>query len=223
MALIGLGQELSSSCGGSKIARHHHSGAYAAIVLRGNYVEAGDSGRFRAAPGDVLLHRRFDGHCDAIGTTGVEILNLALDGVPPVPFGRVRDADQIVRSAARGPTAAVEEFWRQFESAAAIESDWPDLLAAALRRDEVPRLDQWADEHGLHPASLSRGFRKVYGVSPQRFRLEHRASQAARRACRSGDPLGMLAAESGFADQAHMTRAIAGLFANTPAQLRRLG
>jgi hypothetical protein len=36
--------------------RHRHLQRYAAIVLSGGYVEAGDAGRMRVRAGDVLVH-----------------------------------------------------------------------------------------------------------------------------------------------------------------------
>jgi transcriptional regulator GlxA family with amidase domain len=49
------------------------------------------------------------------------------------------------------------------------------------------------------------------------------ASGAARSIHSSSEALGKIATATGFADQAHMTRALVGLFGFTPTQLRRLG
>src|SRR5947209_3632263 len=70
--------------GGSRIAWHPHGTAYAAIVLRGGYWEAGDEGRHRVEAGDVLLHARFDGHANGFGRAASEVLNL------PIEDGEVR-------------------------------------------------------------------------------------------------------------------------------------
>lgn len=49
-----------------EIARHVHVGAYATPVLAGAYEEAGDTGRFKVAEGDVLIHAPFFAHRDII-------------------------------------------------------------------------------------------------------------------------------------------------------------
>jgi AraC-like DNA-binding protein len=87
---------------------------------------------------------------------------------------------------------------------------------------ESIRLDHWAALNGLNPSSLSRGFRQAYGVTPKRYRFEQMVSRAARSARENADGLSMVAAASGFADQSHMTRAMAQLFGVTPSRLRRL-
>jgi AraC-like DNA-binding protein len=53
--------------------------------------------------------------------------------------------------------------------------------------------------------------------------LRERRTLAAWRACQlSDDSLAAIAARTGFADQAHMTRSFAHVLGTTPARLRRL-
>ena len=94
------------------------------------------------------------------------------------------------------------------------------LLAAALLADPDLGISGWADRMGLAAASVSRGFARAYGVSPKRFRLESRVRHAMRHLSRWQDSLASLAAEHGFADQAHMSRAIVALTGQPPARLR---
>lgn len=91
--------------GGRSIARHRHGMAYAAVVLSGAYEERGSRGRFRVAPGDVLLHGAFEAHLDRFGRRGAEILNLALPSRAAPGCGRARlgDADMVVRAAESDP------------------------------------------------------------------------------------------------------------------------
>ena len=98
--------------------------------------------------------------------------------------------------------------------------DWPDRLAQALRRDPDTALETWAAAAGLAPATVSRGFRQAFGASPRRYRAEQRALKAAQLLLRRDDPPAALAAELGFSDQAHMTRAVAALTGLTPGRLR---
>lgn len=217
--LVASGAETQRAASGERIDRHHHESAYAALVLRGGYVEAGDRGRIRACPGAVLFHDAFDGHFDTIGSAGAEILNLSLRAAPGFDLGRCTDPDAIVRRAEGDPEAAAALLIGTTEPLPCGAADWPDLLAAALRGSPPVRLETWGVDHGLRPYEVSRGFVLSYGVTPKRYRLEQRASAAA-RAIRAGAALCDAAFTSGFADQPHMTRTVGTVFGRPPRQLR---
>lgn len=205
---------------GAPMPRHRHAEPYMAIVVEGGYLEAGDSGRIGARPGDVLLHAAFDAHRDHFLPRGATVLNLALEPTAQAGFGRIDDVDAIARLAERDPKEAAVEAFAAIAWNSAPLGDWPDLLAAAVRDDPDLAISQWAEDVGLNPASVSRGFAKAYGVTPKRFRLEVRARCAARRLSRLQGSLAELAAELGFADQAHMSRAVAAMTGQTPARLK---
>ncbi|HWT13904.1 MAG TPA: AraC family transcriptional regulator [Allosphingosinicella sp.] len=219
-AVVAEGCEISRARTARHIARHHHLGAYAAVVLRGGYVEAGDRGRFAAAAGDVLLHDRFEAHQDQFGSGGADILNVPIAGAPDFAFGRIADPDALARQAERDVQAAGWLLIEQLEPADGAAADWPDLLASALREGEVADLASWARSRSLLPSSVSRGFRRCYGLSPKRFRLELRAARAARAAVRGLEPLAWVAAGAGFADQAHMCRTVKQVYGRAPSALR---
>ena len=222
MPIVLPGEEISLNEPGRTFDRHHHLKGYAALIVSGSCDEAGDRGRFRARAGDVLVHLSFEAHRDRIGAAGARIINFELDEQLGSAFGFVRDLDAIVRLQERDPVAARELLAEEFEPHRGDDRDWPDLLALELSRAEPTRLDRWAEAHGLNPSSLSRGFRLAFGVTPKRYRFEQMVSRAARSACESVEGLSMVAAASGFADQAYMTRAMGQLFGITPKQLRRL-
>ncbi len=121
------------------------------------------------------------------------------------------DADAIARLAERDPHEAAALLRRTFRPLAMRLNDWPDLLAAALAADPALSLADWADAMGIAPQSLSRGFGRAFGTSPKRYRLELRTLQALRRLPGWRGSMAALAAETGFADQAHLTRAIVAL------------
>lgn len=200
--------------------RHRHAGAYAAIVLRGSYVEAGDEGRRRVGPGDVLVHRPFEAHLDRIARRGAEILNVPLvqaDGLPPSL--RARDPVALARAAEAAPRLAAAMLVEVCSAGPPALSDWPDLLADALRTHPDLRLAAWASAMGLAPATVSRGFRIAYGTTPRRYRAELRARRAW-AALATGEPLSSIAFTCGFADQAHMTRAVRDLTGAPPSAWR---
>lgn len=219
--LVPPGAEISRERSARRIERHHHIAPYAAVVLRGGYLEAGDSGRFRAAAGDVLLHDAFEAHQDHFAAAGADILNIPLPVPPARRYARIADPDGLIAIARRDPLEAAALLFERLLDGGRPMDDWPDLLAEDLRRDRVPSLAGWAGAHGLAPSSVSRGFRLAYGVSPQRYRSDHRAARAARSMRRGAESLAAIAADAGFADQPHMNRTIRRAFGHSPSSLRR--
>ena len=205
---------------GAPMPRHRHAEPYLAIVVEGGYLEGGDSGRLEARPGDVLLHAAFDAHRDAFMPRGATVLNLPLPPGTQSGFGRIEDVDAIVRLFERDAWQASSEALAGLSSRDALLGDWPDLLATALGSDPDLLIGDWAECVGLDPASVSRGFGRAYGVSPKRFRLEAKARHAVRRLPYWQGSLAALAAELGFADQAHMSRAVAAMTGHAPARFR---
>lgn len=203
-----------------RMPRHRHSEGYVALVLAGGYVEAGDRGRLRVEAGQAVVHGAYESHGNAFSGAGARVLNLPALGAPVSEvLGQVDDADAIARLVERDVGEAAALLGRSFHPSAARLNDWPDLLAAALAADPNLGLTEWAAATGIAPQSLSRGFRQAYGVSPKRYRLELRALQALRRLPAWPGSMAMLAAETGFADQAHLTRAIVALTGRTPKRL----
>lgn len=207
--------------GGLLQSRHTHAGAYAAVVLDGGYEETGNWGRFRVHAGDVLFHDAFDAHLNRFEARGATILNLALIGhASGFRAGRVYDADSVARTAERDPQMAVHVLMAQMRELRPVFDDWADLLANEIVRDPNCRLDRWADAHGISPETISRGFARGYGISPATFRAESRARLAFRQIVLSTTSLAEIASVLGFADQAHMTRAIHALTGAPPSHWR---
>jgi AraC-like DNA-binding protein len=67
---------------------------------------------------------------------------------------------------------------------------------------------------------VSRGFRQVYGASPNAFRMQQRGRLAWSRIVTADPPLADLAFALGFADQAHMTRTVRAITGAPPALWR---
>lgn len=222
MERAGLPARRERWCGQSGVPRHTHRTAYAAVVLSGGYEECGNRGRFRVRPGDVLLHAAFDAHLDRFGARDTEILNLALRDptAAKVWGGQVGDADAIVRLAERDPDAASGALIAALLGTPRAERDWPDLLAEDIARDPGLRLESWARRLGLAAETLSRAFKKLYGVTPARFRAETRARRALLHLAGSKGALAGVAARAGFADQPHMTRAVKALTGAPPGAWR---
>jgi AraC-like DNA-binding protein len=74
---------------------------------------------------------------------------------------------------------------------------------------------------GLTRYDLARQFRLVLGTSPYRYLLMRRL-EFARERIHGERPLAEVAADAGFADQAHFTRVFSSAFGLTPARYRAL-
>lgn len=204
------------------LPRHAHAYPFAALVLSGGYIEAGDTGRHRVEAGDVLLHQAWESHLDCFDARGAEVLVLPIADADAAPLiGRIADPDAIARLAERDQEAAAGKLLAALRPRARTHADWPDLLAQALWDDPDLSLGLWADRVGLHPGSVSRGFRQVFGITPLAFRLVQRTRRALVAVRASTAPLSAIAHTCGFADQAHMSRAIRRLANATPKALRK--
>jgi len=94
-----------------------------------------------------------------------------------------------------------------------------DFLRANAGR--VVQLREVEAVAGLSMSELSRRFRRCYGTTPYRFHLARRVD-AARCAIDGGAGLADAAVQSGFADQAHMSRTFRVFLGLTPARYRAL-
>jgi AraC-like DNA-binding protein len=222
-ASLTVGRELRPGAG--ILPRHRHRRGYVTLVLAGGYEESGDYGRCTTRAGDVVFHKPFGAHCNRILAGGADTLNFELDGWSehPMDLGHIDDPDLIVRTAERDPVEARELLCAMSIPTGYVHCDWPDQLANDIRVTPGLRLGEWAESHGLALETLSRGFRRVYQVSPATFRAQVRATLAWQRVMRTHEPLSAIACEQGFADQAHMTRAIGMITGYTPSHWRANG
>lgn len=204
------------------IPRHVHGRPYAALVLAGSYEESGSRGRFRVGPGDVLLHDAFDAHLNRFQSGGARIFSLAMEArSSDISIAQVADPDDIVRVAERDPMEANLLMLAALRGKPVVHYDWPDILADDLIGDPGWRLDEWARKRSLAPATVSRGFRRIFGTTPAAFRLGARVRLALRMISGSELPFATIAAATAFADQAHMSRAIRALTGAPPGSWRR--
>lgn len=204
------------------LPRHRHLRAYATVVLAGSFDESGYAGRIRAAAGDVLIHPSLDCHANQMISAGVTLLRL--DWPDRSGIGglyHLADVDEIARAAEKdvAEAALLLESILQRKSARSprVRNDWPDLLRETFAENASTEIGAWAEGNGLAHETVSRGFASAYGTSPTVFRAELRARAAWLRITRGTDDLCQIAAETGFADQAHMTRWIHRITGTTPA------
>jgi AraC family transcriptional regulator len=94
-----------------------------------------------------------------------------------------------------------------------------ELIDAKL--DARLSVDTLAREAGLSPAHFARAFKQALGQPPHRFLLSRRLERARRMLEESAAGLSEVAAQWGFADQAHFTRHFKRHFGVTPGALVR--
>jgi AraC-like DNA-binding protein len=205
----------------SELPWHHHENAYAAIVLAGGYIERGDFGRWSVEAGDVVSHRAFEGHSNLIQAGGAKIVNVFLPDTINLPnVFRVAEPEMLIRKAVAG-SADVLSFLVPTSVSAFIVSDWPDLLAADLRRGPVA-LGTWSQSAGLAIATVSRGFYKTFGITAAQYRLRAQSQSALKMVLETKLPLAQIAFECGFADQPHLTRSMQRVTGKTPNYWRNV-
>jgi AraC family chemosensory pili system transcriptional regulator ChpD len=83
-----------------------------------------------------------------------------------------------------------------------------------------PRLEELAAAEGLTSVQLVRAFARAHGLPPFAW-LNGERLKAARRALARGERLSHLAADLGFADQAHLTRRFKAMYGVSPAAWAR--
>lgn len=117
-------------------------------------------------------------------------------------------------------------FARHVRARQAIASQGHEARAIGLAREFLDqhlgdrvRLSDVSTAAGLPPFRLLRAFVRAVGLSPHGYQRQARLRLAA-RLIRHGQPLSEVAAASGFADQAHLTRSFRRTIAITPGAYR---
>lgn len=207
------------------LPRHRHLGAYATVLLAGTLEEAGYSGRILATAGDVLIHPTMDCHANQMVSAGVKLIRLDWPDASGVGgLYHLDSIDELARTAERDVTAAtllLESTLRnKCLRSPGERNDWPDVLLHDLQKNTFVEIGEWAEVNGLARETVSRRFAAAYGVTPSVLRAELRAREAWLRITRGSDRLCSIAVDTGFADQAHMTRWIQRISGAPPTAWR---
>jgi AraC family transcriptional regulator len=206
---------------GTVMPVHRHREAYAALILTGTYTEKSVDGPVRCRPGSLVLHPAFHTHTDRFGDRHVRVLNVTLPGtwsesktqVLSVPD--LEEAIDIIRHAPE----RLDELCRVSAPHEGTEvRGWHRAFLEALRSSDEP-VGTIAHRLGVSAAHASRDLPGTFGMPPQALRRELRW-RTALELLRSPLPLRDVAAESGFADQSHLTRVARAHTGFTPATLR---
>jgi AraC family transcriptional regulator len=230
--------------------RHAHAPAYFSFVVRGAYHETVARAARHCVPGDLLFHPAAEEHSVAFQHKATSILRLELDSalLERLPLAPRRLQQPVHLTGGRAPWIARRihaELQRTDRLAPlAIEGLALELLAEAFRPGEAEgrRTPQWlarareivescyrerltvaaiAEQAGAHRVTLARGFRAHFHQSVAERIRELRIRDACHALATSEQPLSEIAAEAGFCDQAHFTRAFRRLIGMAPGEFRR--
>lgn len=91
------------------------------------------------------------------------------------------------------------------------------ILSADLQKDFT--LDSMAEELGVNPYTLIRGFKAITGITPHAYRMNCRIEHA-RKLLRQGADITETALECGFFDQSHFHRHFKAMTTVTPKAYR---
>ena len=97
-----------------------------------------------------------------------------------------------------------------------------DEVRQALHEEPDLGLTELARRVGLSPFHLSRIFKQACGLTISAYRVRLRVRRALERLGDGERDLARLAVDTGFADQAHLTRRVRSETGDTPGQLRAL-
>jgi len=230
------------------VPSHAHTRPYFCYVSAGGFREVGVGGSYVASRGALVFHPAGETHSDEFGASGGRCFNIEISdelGVarePGVVRGRaVRYAAELYREMREWDAASAvvaEGLTRALVARVGFDLDVAvsrerrparrasvDLSRAIdrLRADPCnpPSLATLASDAGLDALAFARSFRKQYGCGVGAFVRAERVELAKRALAESARTVSAIAAELGFADQAHLTRVFRDATGWTPAAFRR--
>src|SRR5579883_1388234 len=229
--------------------RHSHQQAYVSVAFDGAYLEERQTGTWECSAGGTIFHEPGECHSNRFSDFGARLLVLELPpaflasiadrGIrtdrqyaftSPVCMhlaGRLARAIQL-----RDPLSALcaeglslellSEALRPRDSAESKAPDWLGRVGEILR-DRYPEritLSELAAEVNVHPVHLARAFRKRYRCCVGDFLRRLRVDAACQQLIKSELTIAQIAAQTGFADQSHLSRVLKRYTGVSPAALR---
>jgi AraC family transcriptional regulator len=226
------------------LARHEHQTAYVSFLLGGSYSESFLQDERICSPGTVIWHPRTETHADRFHCHGGHLLDLEIEA------SWLSDAEQELKlvSGARMfrcglPYLLGLRIYRQlrvdaFETedaatellsfffAGPLDRHRPNWFNRALQicgefHDEQLSLAKLALFLGVHPVHVACTFRRFLGCTFGDHLAEIRLRKACELLRNSKNPIVDVAHASGYADHAHMCRALKKSTGLTPSAFRK--
>lgn len=229
---------------GLRLPRHDHDFSNITVVIDGAIEEITDAGEHVGYSGGVVAKPAGSVHANRVRAGGAR--TLAIELTP-----RSRFAREIERGAwswtvdARQACAALAVYRALYTASSTTELDArvAELVVAVTTVAAAGAAPAWvasakslldgcfcqsikfadiAGELGLHPVYLSRAFRLYTGTSMTEYVRSLRLRDARRLLADSTGTLALVAAESGFADESHLSRVFRRAMHVTPGVYRRV-
>lgn len=242
----GLFMSYCSHAAGSALMRHEHEEAYIGVVLRGSHQETA-ARDIACGPGALVAHPAGHVHANRFADKETRCINLYFDAhwlEDPELGGLFTDYRDLQTDPHSDALARLERELNVPDaiSRIAISAAALDLVSEALRRDvrplappwlsavreaiangpaDPPSLAQLAQIARVHPAHLSRAYRKATGETLGAFARRLRLEAAERWLVGGEMSLAQVAAAAGFYDQAHFARSYRRRFGCSPSARRR--
>jgi len=216
------------------------------VLVSGEQEESHRRSNVQAAFASVALKGPESIHSNRFGESGATIVSVQLPDEALVALGYGPDTLVPWRWLAGGPVSLLGlrlAVGLRLRDGAVIEESLLEILARfspAGDRDSVdapervrrirdrlhdepdiaPSVRRLAAAEGIHPVSLGRSFRRVFGCSITQYRQRIRAAVVARALVCGDEPLVEVALDHGFSDSSHMTRLFRREIGVPPAHFR---
>lgn len=228
---------------GARLHHHAHRNAFISFVIEGDYTEYCGSRTSLFLPGTLGYHPANEEHSDHFGRRDALVLGIEVGGeehegtkgwgsrfLSDGPETRI--AWHIAREFQhRCPTSdlIVECLATELGSDSSVRGGrrgTPRWLAKAVEIahdgfSERLGLAEVASSAGVHPVHLARQFRSRLGCTYGEFVRRVRLTRALERLRNGSQPIAEVAADTGFADQSHLTRLMTAVVGISPAAYRR--
>ena len=233
----------------NRFPAHAHRWTCLTVLLGGEYAECVEGRWHQRAVNSLIIRPSLAPHGDRVGAPGARFLNVevsdqlvpAWSDVPrPLAEWTVIRAPEIVSLGWR----ILRELHRPDGGDAVVLDGYIAALLAGLTREPVtrrppawlaralemihdhhadpPRLDALALACGVHPAHLTRVFRRHLGQTVGTYVRALRLSTAMTRLADGRATMAEAGHEAGFHDESHLSRTMRAVTGLTPGQYRRL-
>ena len=219
---------------GLRQAVHAHGAAHLSLVVAGGFEETGPRGETMARAGQTGLRPEGLRHSVCFGPSGAVVLTFVpaapADGLPAIgdpawsPRLSRRHLRRLTPLLLEGGEAAAEAGWdlmalcRPQVRPRPVDAWLRDVHDRLVEGPAEVRLTELARRAGRHRVHLGRAFLAAFGETPSVFRrramIDHALCLLAR-----GVPAAHAAADAGFADQSHFSRACRDLHGLPPGRL----
>lgn len=235
---------------GSSLPWHTHPGPTLCFVYAGAFTERFAGATLECTPGTLKITPAGERHCNRFGREETRGLLVEADAARVERLGQhaaVLDERSSIRDELLASLAwRIAGELRRRDAAAPLASEGLllEILAGVARalelrltgalprwlaeaRDylhdpgQVGSLGELASAVGVHPVTLARGFRKVYGCSVGAYLRRLRVARAASELADTDAPLAEVALAAGFADQSHFSNVFRREMGMSPSAFRR--